>query len=71
MTTELSADERTWARLERVTGAVGLLAILLVFGSVITIGEGEPPPWPASRRPPATSAKPTAPGCSRRSPCSR
>ena len=44
MTTELSAGERTWSRLERVTGAVGLLAILLVFGSVITIGEGEPPP---------------------------
>ena len=44
MTTELSAVERTWSRLERVTGAVGLLAILLLFCSVITIGEGEPPP---------------------------
>lgn len=44
MTTDLSAHDRTWSRLERVTGAVGLIAIVLVFGSVIPIGEGEPPP---------------------------
>ena len=43
-TTDLAADNRTWSRLERVTGASGLLAIVLIFGSVITIGEGEPPP---------------------------
>jgi hypothetical protein len=43
-TTDLAADNRTWSRLERVTGAGGLLAIVLIFGSVITIGEGEPPP---------------------------
>jgi hypothetical protein len=44
MTTDLSTHDRTWSRLERVTGAVGLVAIVLVFASVITIGEGEPPP---------------------------
>jgi hypothetical protein len=43
MTTDLSTHDRTWSRLERVTGAVGLVAIVLVIGSVITIGEGEPP----------------------------
>ncbi|MDT3444775.1 MULTISPECIES: DUF4386 family protein [unclassified Pseudofrankia] len=49
MTTDLSAHDRlstldrTWPHLERVTGAVGLAAIVLIFGSVIVIGEGEPP----------------------------
>lgn len=43
MTTDLSVQERSWARLGRVTGATGLVAIVLIFASVITIGEGEPP----------------------------
>jgi hypothetical protein len=44
MTTTLSTTETTWRRLERATGATGLLAILLIFGSVSIIGDGEPPP---------------------------
>ena len=44
MTTERSAHDRVWSRLKHVTGAVGLLAIPLLFASVITIAEGEPPP---------------------------
>jgi hypothetical protein len=40
----LSAEDRTWRRLERATGATGLLAMVLIFGSVTTIGDGEPPP---------------------------
>lgn len=44
MTTDLSDQDRTGSRFTRVTGAVGLVAIVLVFTSVIIIGEGEPPP---------------------------
>lgn len=69
-TTDLSAHDRTWSRLERVTGAVGLVAIVLVFGSVITIGESEPPDLAAVEEAAAISATPTASGCSRRSPSS-
>src|SRR5262245_44410966 len=39
----LSAPARTWPHLERATGAVGLAAIVLIFTSVILIGDGEPP----------------------------
>jgi hypothetical protein len=43
MTTDLSTHDSTWSHLERAIGAIGLVAIVLVFSSVITIGEGEPP----------------------------
>jgi len=39
----LSVPDRTWPHLERVTGAVGLAATVLIFTSVIVIGDGEPP----------------------------
>jgi hypothetical protein len=57
-------------RLARVTGVVGLLSIVLVFASVIIIGEGEPRNLATLNEAAATSATPTSHGCSRRSPCS-
>ncbi|SNY55446.1 hypothetical protein [Paractinoplanes atraurantiacus] len=42
MTTDLSVHDRTWSRLERATGAVGLTSIVLIFVAVIPIGDGEP-----------------------------